>query len=190
MDRTGFLFALMFVGASASAGKVHDVDVTLKDNTYTMKVDVWIKRPKDKVLQVITDYPNLEKVNDAVKESKVIERYNENEVKLWNIAEVCVLFYCKNIRLLQNVIHSHKNGVSILQATVFPKKSSFKYGATSVELREHNAGTRVNVLAKVVPRFWVPPYIGAWILEWKLGHEAKETMQNVEELIQQNAENI
>lgn len=190
MNRFSFLFILILLCAPVSAGKVNDVDVTLNDNTYTMKIDIWVARPKEKVFQVITDYPNLDKVNDAVKESKVIERYNENHVKLWNIAEVCVLFYCKNIRLLQNVIHSHENGVSILQATVFPKHSSFKYGTTLVELREHNAGTQVNILAKVVPKFWVPPYIGAWILEWKLGHEAKETLHNVERLIQTNAENI
>lgn len=180
----------MLMCASVSAGKVNNVDVTLNDNTYTMKVDVWIERPKDKVFQVITDYPNLEKVNDAIKESTVIERYSEDELKLWNIAEVCVLFYCKSIRLLQSVVHSHNNGVSVLTATVFPKPSSFKYGITSVELKEHNAGTQVNVVATVVPNFWVPPYIGAWVLQWKLTREAKETMQNVERLIQSNAESI
>lgn len=173
----------MFVCASASAGKVNDVDVTLNNNTYTMKVDAWVSAPKEEVFRVITDYPNLNKVNDSIIESKVIERYNADRLKLWNIAEVCVLFYCKNIRLLQNVVHSHKQDISILKATVFPKQSSFKYGVTSVELREHNEGTQVNVLAQVVPGFWVPPYIGAWILEWKLGYEAEETMLNIERLI-------
>ncbi len=177
------LWILMLVCASASAGKVNDVDVTLNNNTYTMKVDAWVQAPKEEVFRVITDYPNLSKVNNSIIESKVIERYNADQLKLWNIAEVCVLFYCKHIRLLQNVIHSRKQGISILKATVFPKQSSFKYGVTSVELREHNAGTQVNVLAQVVPSFWVPPYIGAWILEWKLGYEAEETMLNIERLI-------
>lgn len=190
MNRFSVLLILMLASACASAGRVNEVDVTLKNNTYTMKVDIWIARPKDEVFRVITDYPNLGKVNDSIIESKVVERYNANRLKLWNIAEVCVLFFCKHIRLLQNVVHSHQQGITVLKATVLPKLSSFKFGTTSVELKEFNAGTQVNVLAKVVPKFWVPPYIGAWILEWKLGHEAKETLQNVERLIRPNAENI
>lgn len=189
MNRFSFLLILILLCTPASAGKVNDVDVTLSNNTYTMKVDIWVARPRDEVFRVITDYPNLSKVNDSVIESRVIERYNDHHLKLWNVAEVCVLFYCKHIRLLQNIIHSDRHGVLVLNATVLPKQSSFKYGTTSVELREHNAGTQINIIAKVVPRFWVPPYIGAWILEWKLGREAKETMHNVERLIQPDAEN-
>lgn len=182
MDRV-FLCLSLLLCFSVSAGVVNDVDVSLHGNTYHMKVDMWVTPPKDKVLRLITDYPNLRQVNDSIIESKVIERYNNNHVKLWNIAEVCVLFYCKHIRLLQDVQHTHEPDTSVLNAKVFPKFSSFKYGVTTVVLKEYESGTHVNIMAKVTPNFWVPPYIGAWLLQWKLGREAKETMRNVERLL-------
>ena len=183
MGKAFFSCLMLSVCLSVSGGVLNDVDVSLYGNTYHMKVDMWVTPSKDKVLRLITDYPNLKQVNDSIIESKVIERYDANHVKLWNIAEVCVLFYCKHIRLLQDVLHTHKPDTSVLNAKVFPKFSSFKYGVTSVVLREHESGTHVNVTAKVTPNFWVPPYIGAWLLQWKLGSEAKETMGNVERLL-------
>lgn len=183
MDKGLFLCLMLLIYSSASAGIVNNVEVSLHGNTYHMKVDLWVVPPKDKVLKLITDYPNLRQVNDSVIESKVIERYDADHVKLWNIAEVCVLFYCKHIRLLQDVLHTHELSTSTLKAKVFPKFSSFKYGFTTVVLKEHESGTRVNVTAEVTPNFWVPPYIGAWLLQWKLGGEAKETIRNVERLL-------
>lgn len=174
----GLLWSVAFV-VSAMEGRVNDLTVTEQESSYTIRVDVQVAVPLTAAWRLLTDYPHLDRLNDAIRRSEVLARRSDTRHLVRVDAEACVLFYCKKLVLVQNV---YQQPHSRLLATIVPMQSSFRFGEANLELQPDGGMTRMRLYARITPKFWVPPYIGTWLIEWKLRGEARDTIDNMERL--------
>lgn len=165
--------------AYAMEGRLNKVEVTEHQGTYTISMDALAGVPLAGAWRLLTDYPNLHLLNDAIKQSKVLGAQNDTQHLLQVDAEACVLLYCKRLLTVQNVL---QQPYTRIMATMIPALSSFSYGEARLELRARGQTTHMRFHASIIPKFWVPPYIGIWLLEWKIRAEARDTLTNMERL--------
>jgi hypothetical protein len=160
-------------------GRLDILTVTEQNRTYTIKMDALAAVPLAAAWSLLTDYPNLGKLNDSIKKGELLVRRSDTQHLVRVDAEACVLFYCKQLLMVQNV---YLQPQSQLVASIVPEQSSFSFGEADLQLRAEGGNTRMRFHARVIPKFWVPPYIGTWLLEWKLRSEARDTIENMEQL--------
>ncbi|VAW76024.1 hypothetical protein MNBD_GAMMA15-2091 [hydrothermal vent metagenome] len=173
----GVCLALWAFGAAA--GQVYTALVTHQSGSYFIEVDTLILAPEPAVRRLLTDYANLSLVNSAIQTSVIQRKLRDGSYQVRTVTKACILFYCKWIRQVQNVVESQDGSIT---AVVIPAKSDFHHGYARVNLWQESAGTRVLIRAEVRPKFWIPPIIGPWLLKRKLRSETLETMQNLERL--------
>lgn len=160
-------------------GRVNALSVIEQNGVYTIGMDVLVVAPVTAAWRLVTDYPNLGQLNDAIEKGEVLARRTDTQHLVHVDAKACVLFYCKQLVMVQNVFQQPR---SLLLASLVPEQSSFSFGEASLRLQPEQDGTRMRLYARVTPKFWVPPYIGTWLIEWKLRGEARDTIENMERL--------
>lgn len=175
----GFGLWLALWAFGAAAGQVFTALVTHQSGSYFIEVDALVSAPEPTVRHLLTDYANLSRVNSAIEVSVIQRKLRNGSFQVRTVTKACVLFYCKWIRQVQNVVESQDGSIT---AVVIPARSDFHNGYARVNLWQEQAGTRVLIRAEVRPKFWIPPIIGPWLLKRKLRSETLETMKNIERL--------
>jgi hypothetical protein len=161
------------------AGEVLVAGVTEERGIYRVEVDTRLAVRPDWAWEVLTDYPRLGRVNEAIERSEVLERRGAEDYRVRTVTQACVYFFCKRIEQVQDVVQLADGR---LLATVLPEYSDFRYGWARLYVWPEGDRTRVRVLAEVEPDFWIPPLIGPWLIKRKLRSEALETVLNLERL--------
>lgn len=171
--------------AAAWAGEVLNVGVEHLDRRYAVVVDVRIGASAERLRMLLTDYPNLARINDSIRRSEVLEVHSAQEHRVRTEAHVCAGLFCKDIVQVQDV------GVladgSIL-ATVLPQDSDFRYGIARWQFWEEVNGTRMRFHSEIEPAFWVPPIIGPWLIQRALRAETLKSVANLERLAETSVE--
>jgi hypothetical protein len=178
-SRILFLLLLMLGTAAAPAGEVLVSQVDHERGLYRIELDMRLDAGKGHVWRLLTDYAHYGQLNDAIRESEVLQRQGPGSHRVRTVTRACVYFFCKTVRQVQDVTEVPGRYIS---ASVLPGQSDFRYGVARVYVWPEGAHTRVRLLAEVEPDFWIPPLIGPWIIGRKLQSEALETMRNVERL--------
>lgn len=170
--------------AAGMAGKVYMAAASHQNGVYLVEVDALVYVPEPQVRELLTDYNDLGKVNQAIEVSEIIKTREPGDYRVRTETEACVWFYCKRIYQVQDVIETYDGTVT---ATVIPELSDFRNGYARLNLWQETGGTRVLIRSEVEPDFWIPPLIGPWLIKRKLQSEALETVRNLERVAQQEA---
>jgi hypothetical protein len=170
--------ALFGVG-TVWAGEVLQVGVGRVDQRYAVDIDARFNAPVERLRVLLTDYPNLARINDSIQRSEVLAGAPAQQQRVRIEARVCVGVFCKNIVQVQDV------GVladgSILAAIV-PHGSDFRYGIARWQFWDEPTGTRMRFHSEIEPAFWVPPIIGPWLIQSALQAETLNSVANLERL--------
>ena len=178
------LTLLLLFGAQARGGEVLSTAVDYADKRYFVELVVLVDAPVGAVHQVMTDYDQLTRINDAIKESEILFSTDKHTHRVRTRTESCVLFFCVNMLRVEDVEELPNN---IIIATMVGEQSDFRYGHSRWKITPENDKTRVSFNSDLQPDFWVPPLIGPFIVKRKLREESLKTAAGIERLAQQVA---
>lgn len=165
--------------APLGAGEVLNVSVERFDRRYVVEVDARIDTQTQRLRDLLTDYPNLGRINDSIYRSEILQTHSARNHRVRTEARICVALLCKDIVQIQDV------GVlpdGNIHATLVPKGSDLSYGVARWQFWDEPGGTRMRFRSEIEPAFWVPPIIGPWLIRHALHAEAVKSVANLDRL--------
>ena len=177
------LAMLLFVINSLTyAGDIIEAKVGNEDKRYFVELEVVINADSQHVYKLLTDYENLTKISDSIKESRLIYSLSDNDHRVQVKTKACITFFCKTINQVQDV--EELPGMVII-TTSLPAKSDVEYAHARWKITAEDGLTRINFNSDLKPSFWVPPVIGPPLIERTLRNEALTVIEGLESLAQQ-----
>lgn len=170
---------LLLAAAPARPGEVLDVAVERFEQRYVVQIDARFTATPERLRALLTDYAHLQRINNSIRRSEVIEINSPQHHCVLTEAEVCVAVFCKRITQVQDVAVLPDGNIL---ATVRPMRSDFRYGIARWDFREEPTGTRMRFRSEIEPAFWVPPLIGPWLIQRALEAETLKSVVNLERL--------
>jgi len=169
------LFALF--AARTRAGEVLLTEVTHDEGRYTVRFDVRIAAPRDRLAFYLTDYGNYAKYFDSVTASRVEPRGAASRVFL--TLSSCILFFCRSVRIAKDV-RTAPDGAIV--GRIVAGESDFEEAEERWRVTAENGATRLRYEAELVPAFYVPPVIGPWLIRYKIRDVLATNAEKLERL--------
>lgn len=160
-----------------TAADLISVETGQIDGTYTLRIDMQLHSPAGQVRAVLGDYNHLDRLNPTIIESRRISAPGDVGVRVFTRAAGCILFYCDELTRVEEV---HEPQAGILVARIVPELSDFESGQAIWQIQPAEKGTRLIYQATMVPRFFIPPLLGGYLVEQKLKTDAIETFRRIE----------
>lgn len=175
------LLLVLLVATGVHASQTERAELSFSGSTYNYTFVAVVNGDAEMIRAVVTDYDQMQRLNDDVVESRVIERYSASELKRLLRVKQCILFFCFDITFVEHVTETAERIIT----TIVPQESTFSEGEASW-LIEPIAGnrTRITVNAIQTPEFWIPPVLGPLILKREFLSEVAETCANIERIVQ------
>jgi hypothetical protein len=174
------LLVLLMVAANASAANIERADITLDGNAYQYIFVMIADGDIDTVRRLITDYENLDRINDDVVESRLIEEYDESHFKRHLRLKYCLIVFCFDLVFVEHIEHLPNGDVV---ARIIPEESNFHRGWSTWRLKSLSDNqTRITVEADQVLNFWIPPFIGPFVIKRLFLKKVRETVENIERI--------
>ena len=174
------LIVIALTGLCATAVNGADIHAAHADHQgrrYSVRVDAQVSASQPDVRRLLTDYNHLGRLNPSIKTSEILLQRTPRDLRVRTVTKVCVWVFCKRLLQVQDVTESDDGA---LTAVVIPELSDFRYGYARVRVWPEPAGTRVLLSGELEPDFWIPPFIGPWMIKRKLLDEALLTIGNLE----------
>lgn len=161
-----------------SAGEVEYANIQFVGGAYRYDFRITIDAPLEAVRAVVTDYDHLERINDDVLQSEILEHYDAKHLKRRMWLNHCVLVFCFDLVFVETVELFDDGSIT---TTVIPAESNFRRGTAKWRVEPLSAHTtRISVEAEQEPDFWIPPVIGPMIFKRAFMKEVRETAANIE----------
>lgn len=170
--------------AVAGAGEVVNVSVDHFEKRYVVEIDARFNASAERLRELLTDFPNLNRINDSIQSSEVLEINSPQHHCVRTEAKVCVAMLCKTIVQVQDVSVLPDGN---LLATIRATRSDFSYGVAHWDFWKEHAMTRMRFRSEIEPAFWVPPLIGPWLIRRALQDEALKSVANLERLAESSS---
>jgi hypothetical protein len=182
--RRWVLFSLVLtvssIGQVTHAFETAAANISFRGNTYTYTFSAVLQGSSDAVLAIVTDYDNLQPINDNIIESRVLERYAHGELKRILRLRQCILVFCFKLKFVEHISESGNT----ITATIIPAESNFRDGVAEWLIEPlDDTHTRLTLSATQTPDFWLPPIIGPLILKRVFMIEVRETCARIEQLV-------
>lgn len=162
----------------AFASDVRESSIHFEGRTYHYRFSVDIEAPLADVRAVVTDYDNLQRINNDVVQSLILERYDEQHLKRRMWINHCLLVFCFDLFFVENVDLLDDGRI---RTTIIPEESNFLHGQSVWRLESlGETTTRISVVADQTPDFWIPPVIGPLVFKRAFVREVRETGRNIE----------
>jgi hypothetical protein len=173
------LQAALVLPLVAVAGDDERAHIEFHGQTYSYEFSAVLAAPRDAVHTVVTDYERLERVNDSITDSRVIERHDDGSLKRLLALRECVLMFCFDITFVEDLVETADG----IRTTVIPAESTFRDGHAEWQLEAiDGTRTRMRIRATQTPDFWIPPVLGPLVLKRVFLREVRETSANIERL--------
>lgn len=166
------------------AAEIVELETSHRNGEYGLEMTVGLSAPRDRVLDVLTDYATLSELNPSIVEVMVLAADDPDVTRVRTRIKRCVLFYCPELVRVEDVRNTPEGG---LNAVLVPALSDFSSGEASWAFVEVDGLTQVSYQARFRPDFWVPPLIGPAIIRGALEEEARILFENVERRAQAEA---
>ena len=169
-------------GASLCA-EVNSVEVNQKKGVYHLHIDMTVNADTDSIKRFITDYENLALITPYLKESKLVNKSEDQRTTVSMLTEICIFIICYNIRHVQTFDPLNND---VLYSRIIPRMSDFKSGWVRWEIKEKDSNrispvTQIIFDTEITPDFFIPPVIGPYQMKKKMLEIAKVTINNLEE---------
>lgn len=181
-ERVAILAAValcLFTLRPAHAVELLIAEAERADGRYGAHVEMRVMASAEQVRASLTDYDHLDRLNDAVIKSTLLERIDPSRVRVRIQVRTCFLFV---ICFTKTQVHEGVEGPQVIRSTILPEVSDFKSGWARWEIISEGGVARVRFDTEMEPDFWIPPLIGPEIVKNTLVDEAIETMETIEAL--------
>jgi hypothetical protein len=166
---SAFLVLTLTWTGAASGAEVLQSDIVHADNRYTVRFDVRLDAPAEKLRRHLLDYPNYATHFKSIRESRVLGRQPDGALRVRLRIHGCALFFCRTVTVVKDISETPAGDIV---ARVDGSQSSFREGTErwriDTEVGALVGRTRLTYDAELVPGFYVPPVIGPWLLKAQL----------------------
>lgn len=177
--RTFAAALLLAAVAAASAGEILETTVIHEDGRYTVRFDVRLAAPPDRLKHYLTDYERYASYFESVKESHVLGRTPQGELRVRLRLRTCVLFFCRTVTVVRS-ISERPDGTIV--ARIDPALSDFREATEQWRIAADQGETRLQYRAELVPTFYVPPLIGPWLVKNQIRNALEAGAEKLEAL--------
>ncbi len=171
---------LLLAGAAfaAPAAQIESLLVTRSGSRYRTDMQVRLEVPAEAAFAALTDYLHLARINPRVNEVEILSGKPPAPLRLRTRVELCVALLCKTINQVQDMA---RPAPTRLSARVAPELSDLAYGVADWHFVPVDSHTRLFFTAEIEPKFWVPPFVGSWLIRRALTYEAINTSTGIEQ---------
>jgi len=169
----GLVLALWLFPAGAWAATVESLEVDRAGEHYSASMRILLDVPAVQAFAVLSDLGRLSRLNDSI---EVSERLADDRLRIE--ARICFAFFCKRMQQLQTVAFGPGKRLAM---TIIPAQSDLSHG--EAEWRFEPLGperTRLHYRTELEPDFWVPPFVGPWLVRRTLVTQAVKTAEGIE----------
>lgn len=180
-----WLFGLLIAISVAHADEVLVEVSKEKGNVYSFNMQFVAQASVEKVHAIITDYNHLDQLNPLIKKSRVLPHNVAGVTRVELVTEGCMFFFCKRIMRVEDA--QVKDDLTI-ETMIVPELSDFKSGHTRWTFTSVGQTTLVNYQASMTPDFWLPPFMGPYMLKKQLKSQLLYTANKINSLLLERAE--
>jgi len=177
-----FFILLLISDKSFSQNIDPKIDIESVNNIYTLKLKAVSALPIDIVLYKLTNYENIKNYHPSIIDSQVLG-YTENGVLVETKLKPCFLFFCQNIKRVEEVKNA---GNYFIISNTIPDLSDFDYGVQEWRLtpfinsNDIESGTIIRISIKIKPKNTLFPIIGPIIIKHELKTTTLEFIDNLD----------
>lgn len=178
------LLSVLFGAANPALAETVEVQVEHEDGIYHVYFETLLNAPADGVMDILSDYANLQDLAPGVISSKLVSGTSGGDAVVEVRLKPCVWKFCKTIR---KTTAAHINIYGAIVHTVVPRDGSFKSGKEQVIVKETGTPGRTRVIynSQLEPDFFVPPLLGSWLIRRFIAQSLDAANSRLEQLANQ-----
>jgi len=173
------LSCLLLTTVLTAGGEVRQAAVQHEDGVYILALDVMLSAPFEAVYAIVSDYDRLYRISEVLVETRLLPDAGDGLRRRRLVTRTCILIFCFTARMVETV---QESGNAIFTRIV-PGESDFKSGRTEWHVLPLDARhSRIRLYSELEPDFWIPPFIGPYLLKRKMLSEARKSIRRIEAL--------
>ena len=149
---------------TAFAGEVLTTEVTHADGRYTVRFDMRLAAPPERLKYRLTDYANYKTYFESFPESEILGLAPDGALRVHLKLHSCVLFFCRTVAITKEIVE-HADGTIV--ARIDPTASDFREATEHWRALPDNGSTRLQY---------------RWILKYKIRETLEESFFKLEAL--------
>lgn len=177
-------FAIFLSSCPLIAAELIRADVKETNGEYRVDFEVLIQARLDEAITIIQDSENLHKLSPSVISSRVINDDGSQDYVEVVLRPCVFIVFCKTVKKVTQVQTDMGQGIFV--HTVVPALSDFHSAEETVRLSQaemdNQAWVRFSYQAFLQPKFYVPPFIGPWIVRKQIIRELRTTTDHIESM--------
>jgi Polyketide cyclase / dehydrase and lipid transport len=175
------VWALLCFALPAHAAQVSGVKVTHPGSRFLIEMHLAIDAPASAVFLALQDYAAMARYNPDLVSVRVEPAKASGRVHVFTAIHACVLVFCKTMHQEQIMTATPSADGGALHAEIVAGDFKGGYGVWTVRpCPRARAVSCMDIRIELVPAFWVPPVIGAWVIRSKMDEEARRTSAGLE----------
>lgn len=174
----------------ARAADVEQAQVTRDGPRYDLDLGFRVAAPAREAWSVLTDFEALPGIDPNVTTARTRPGRDGDHLELETVVRACILWLCRNLRERQRITLWPDRSGGRLEAVMVPDGSDFRAGRAGWRVapcRDDAAAACMRFRGWMVPDFWVPPWIGRWLLEQRLREEGSVLAVGIEQRARKQA---
>lgn len=158
---------MLCLAPSAHAARVLSVHVRHHNGQFVVRMHVLIEAPGAAAFRALQEYRALSRYNPNLRIEHLKRLTHPDRVELYSKLHACVLFFCRTIHQVQIATARATAHGGVLTVKSIRPDADFKSAGGRWTVRpcaKRAAVTCLEIRVTFVPRFWIPPLIGPWII--------------------------
>ena len=176
---TGVVLGGLLLSAPAAAYRLGATAIHHDAGVYIIAFDVHLDADAGRVRELMTDYDHLDRLSNTVISSQILEVLADGSRHIKLDMRACVLFLCKTVRRVQKVTTLANGDIT---TSAIPELSDFTRAHEHWRIQGQQDGTRIHYRAELVPSFFVPPWLGPYLIKQAIRRELITAAERLESL--------
>lgn len=163
--------------AQARAAELLEFDFERNKQRYEVSSVAFIDAPPQGVYAVLTDYAHLYRISNLVAESADLGLDANGQRLVYTFNKGCLALFCRS---LEKVERLQSVPYTLITTDALPERSDVNFSHSEWHLHTDGRGTRLEYQLTTDINFWVPPFIGNYLMSRWLEKGARNAVQRIE----------
>lgn len=167
------------------AAEVRSIDIEHDGERYRLVSTSHFDASREDVYAALIDYDRLTEISAAIEDSHYLDATDAGLPLVYTRIGACMLFFCKTVEKVERL---EADRPCYIATTALPAQSNVRYSRSEWLLTQaDDGGTRVIYRLGFEPDFWVPPFIGPYVIRKMLRKEGVAAVQVIEDMARRHA---
>jgi len=170
---------LLLLGSQTMAAEVNWIEVERDGGQVDVHSELVINAPLPEVYAALLEYDQFAEMGDTFAESRYVEPAADGAPRIYTRTEGCIWFFCKTIeRVARLEIEPQRKIIAIAE----PERSDAALSIESWTLTARGDATVIEYRHEIDTGFWVPPLLGALIINRSVEKGTRKAAGRIEEM--------